>query len=76
MCLAMPARITQLLADQKAIVDIGGVRKEISTALVSDVSENDYVIIHVGYALTKLNEIEAEKTLRLFAEMANKKDSL
>lgn len=69
MCLAMPAKITQLLEGQKAIIDIGGVKKEISTALLNEVNENDYVIIHVGYAITKLDEIEAKKTLQLFEEM-------
>lgn len=71
MCLAIPAKVTQLLPGQKAIVDIGGVKKEISTMLLKDISENDYVIIHVGYALTKLDEVEAKKTLQLFAEMMN-----
>jgi hydrogenase expression/formation protein HypC len=69
MCLAIPAKVTQLLPGQKAIVDIGGVKKEISTVLLSDITENDYVIIHVGYALTKLDEIEAKKTLQIFEEM-------
>lgn len=69
MCLAIPAKVTQLLEDQKAIVDIGGIKKEISTILVNNITENDYVIIHVGYALTKLDEIEAKKTLQLFEEM-------
>lgn len=71
MCLALPAKITQLLEEQKAIVDIGGIKKEISTVLLNEVKENDYVIIHVGYALTKLNEEEAKKTLQFFAQMLN-----
>jgi hydrogenase expression/formation protein HypC len=43
------------------------VRKEISLALVEDVAVGDYVIVHVGYALQKLDPDEAEKTLELFA---------
>jgi hydrogenase expression/formation protein HypC len=54
---------------ETAIVDLGGVRKEISLALVEDVAVGDYVIVHVGFALNKLNAEEAEKTLALFAEM-------
>lgn len=69
MCLALPAQITQLFDDQRAIVNLGGVRKEISISLLDAVSVGDYVIIHVGYALTRLDEAEAQKTLRLFADM-------
>lgn len=69
MCLAMPAQITQVLDPERAIVNLGGVLKEICTALVNPVRIGDYVIIHVGYALTKLDEGEAQKTLQLFANM-------
>ena len=51
------------------MVDLGGVRKEISLAMVDDVRVGDYVIVHVGYALSKLDTEEAEATLRLFAEL-------
>lgn len=69
MCLALPAQITQILDDDRAIVHIGGISKEISTALLEKVTPGDYVIIHVGYALTRLDEQEAQKTLALFAQM-------
>ena len=69
MCLAIPARVVEMGEDDKAVVDLGGVRKEISLALVADVALGDYVIVHVGYALNKLDPEEAEKTLALFAEM-------
>ena len=68
MCLAIPARVAELLEGDAAIVDLGGVRKEISLALVDAVSVGDYVIVHVGYALNKLDAEEAAKTLALFAE--------
>lgn len=71
MCLAMPAQITQIKKENIAIVNLGGIEKEISTVFVDDIKIGDYVIIHVGYALTKLNEAEAKKTLALFSEMAN-----
>ena len=64
-----PAQITQILDNQRAIINLGGITKEISTALLDEVAEGDYVIIHVGYALTRLDEKEAQKTLRLFAQM-------
>lgn len=68
MCLAIPARVVEIDANDQAIVDLGGVRKEVSLALVEDVQVGDYVIIHVGYALTRLDAEEAEKTLALMAE--------
>lgn len=70
MCLAIPARIEQLIDEDRAIVNLGGVRKEISLALVDDVAVGDYVIVHVGYALQKLDEEEAERTLALFSELS------
>ena len=69
MCLALPAQVVRLLDSQRALVNLGGIEKEISLALVEQVSEGDYVILHVGYALTRLDEEEAKKTLMLFAEM-------
>ncbi len=69
MCLAIPARVEQLQDDGSAIVDLGGVRKAVSLELVDDVTVGDYVIVHVGFALQKLDVAEAERTLRLFAEM-------
>ena len=69
MCLAIPARIEELTTPGNAIVNLGGVRKEISLALVDDAQVGEYVIVHVGYALQKLDQDEAERTLELFAEM-------
>lgn len=71
MCLAIPARVVELSGDETAVVDLGGVRKEVSLALVEDVALGDYLIIHVGFALNKLDPEEAEKTLALFAEMGD-----
>jgi len=71
MCLALPACVEQLVNGDNAIVNLGGVRKEISLALVEDVAVGDYVIVHVGYALHKLDEGEAARTLALFAELAD-----
>lgn len=69
MCLAIPARVVEMPDEETAVVDLGGVKKAISLALVEDVTVGDYVIVHVGFALNKLNAEEAEKTLALFAEM-------
>ena len=68
MCLALPCRIVAIDGDN-ATIDVSGMQKDISLALLDDVAVGDYVIVHVGYALTKLDPEEAEKTLALFAEM-------
>lgn len=72
MCLALPARVVELLDAQTAVVDLGGVRKQISVALVPEAVVGDYVIVHVGYALGLLDEAEARATLALFAELAGR----
>jgi len=70
MCLAIPVRVVELRDEQMAIVDLDGIRKEISLALVDDVRVGDFVILHVGYALARLDPDEAERTLALFASAA------
>ena len=70
MCLAIPARVVELGADDRAVVDLAGVRKEISLALVDNIAVGDYVIVHVGYAIGKLDEDEALATLQAMAAMA------
>ena len=69
MCLAIPAQVVELREGDNAVVDLAGMRKEISLALVDRVAVGDYVIVHVGYALNKLDPEEAAKTLALFAEL-------
>lgn len=68
MCLAIPAKVVELREAGQGVVDLGGVRKEISLELVDGVQPGDYVIVHVGFALTRLDPAEAERTLALFAE--------
>ena len=70
MCLAIPAKLVELLPNEHAIVDLGGIRKQISIALVSDVVVGDYVIVHVGHAIGRIDPEEAARTLALFDEMA------
>ena len=72
MCLGIPGRITEI-RDEAGLamgkVDFGGVRKDACLAYLPEIAVGDYVIVHVGYALNKLDPDEAEKTLQLFAEM-------
>lgn len=69
MCLALPARVVELLDGEQAIVDLGGVRKAVCVALVPEARVGDHVVVHVGHAIGLLDAEEAERTLRLFAEL-------
>lgn len=69
MCLAIPVRVVALCDGGMAVVDLGGIRKTISLALVDGVQAGDHVILHVGYALSRLDPAEAERTLALFAAL-------
>ncbi|MBS0586959.1 MAG: HypC/HybG/HupF family hydrogenase formation chaperone [Proteobacteria bacterium] len=71
MCLAIPAFVEQLTVENHAIVNLSGIRKEISLVLVEDIVPGDYVIVHVGFALQKLDPLEAERTLAMFAEISS-----
>ncbi|HEY9191237.1 MAG TPA: HypC/HybG/HupF family hydrogenase formation chaperone [Methyloversatilis sp.] len=70
MCLAIPARLVELREDERAVVNLGGIRKEVSIELVPDAVVGDYVIVHVGHAIGMIDPAEAERTLALFGEMA------
>ena len=69
MCLAVPVRVLQI-DGLKALVELGGLARQASIMLVPDTQVGDYVLLHAGFAIQKLNEEEAEETLRLFSEIA------
>ena len=69
MCLAIPALLVELREDQQAVIDLGGIRKSISVALVPEARVGDYVIVHVGHAIGLIDPEEAQRTLALFAQM-------
>jgi hydrogenase expression/formation protein HypC len=68
MCLAVPVRIVEL-EGQVGRVELGGVLRDISLVLTPEAQLGDYVLIHTGFAITVLDEEEAQETLRLFAEL-------
>jgi len=71
MCLGVPARIVEVLPGALAKADVGGVRREISVALVEGgVTPGDWVLMHVGFALGRIDEAEALATLALLEEIA------
>ncbi|MFA4934314.1 MAG: HypC/HybG/HupF family hydrogenase formation chaperone [Candidatus Methanoperedens sp.] len=68
MCLAVPARITTINGEE-AVLDYGGVTRKANISMLSDVKVGDYVLVHVGYAISKMDEEEALETLKLWDEM-------
>lgn len=70
MCLAVPARVVELRDGGQALVDLAGVRKTVSVMLVPDAAVDDYVIVHVGHAIGRIDPEEAQRTLALFDELA------
>lgn len=72
MCLGVPGRLIERHDDRglpMGTVDFGGVRREVCLAYVADeVVPGDYVVVHVGFAITRLNEVEAQRTLALLRE--------
>jgi len=68
-CLAVPVRVVALLGEQWVEIEVGGIYNRISVALIDDVAVGDYVIVHAGFAITRLDVEEAEKTLALFDEI-------
>ena len=68
MCLAIPSKIVDI-KDTIAIVDVDGVKREASIMLLEDVKKGDYVIVHAGFAISKLDEKSAEETLKELREM-------
>jgi hydrogenase expression/formation protein HypC len=68
MCLAIPAKVTALEEGDMAVVALEGIKKRISVALLDEIEVGDYVLVHVGYALHRLSEEEAQRTLELMAE--------
>lgn len=72
MCLAVPGRVLNIEDDmlRTATVSFGGVTKSVSLALVPEAGVGDYVIVHVGFAISKLDEEAAQRTLETYAELA------
>ena len=73
MCLGVPAKILETGAGT-AVVELGGVRGEISVMLIDGASVGEWVIVHAGFAIGKLSEEEAGQTLALFREIADSEE--
>jgi len=75
MCLAIPAKVIEI-EDNMAVVELGGVTRRASLMLVPETKVGDYVLLHAGFAIQRLDEEEAQETLRLFAEIAAAEENL
>jgi hydrogenase expression/formation protein HypC len=72
MCLGVPGRVAEIWDDagtRMATVDFGGIRKQVCLAYVPEVQVGDYTVVHVGFAITRLDEQSAQETLRLFEQI-------
>lgn len=72
MCLGIPAKVVQIDESQQGKVDYLGTKVKTNFALLEDVKIGDWVIIHAGFAISKMNEEEAKETLSLLREIAEK----
>lgn len=70
MCLAVPAEVIEIDEDETARVELGGVRQRVSLDLVDDVAVGDFVLVHAGFAIDKVDENEARRTIELLEELA------
>ena len=72
MCLAVPGQVLKVEENalRTATVSFGGVTKSVSLALVPEAEVGDYLIVHVGFAISRLDEEAARRTLETYAEMA------
>ncbi len=76
MCLAIPGKVVEIvnIENQLAKVDVGGVRRNVNIGMLDNVIIGDWVLIHVGFAMTKIDEKEAAETLRVLEEIGQYKD--
>ncbi len=75
MCLAVPMRVVEIKGSQ-ASADLGGVKRWVNLALLEDVKTGDYIVVHAGFAIQKLDQKEAEKTLAVLQEMIDTQDEI
>jgi hydrogenase expression/formation protein HypC len=68
MCLAVPAKVAEINGNE-AVLDYGGVKRKANISMLSEVMVGDYVLVHVGYAISKMDKDEASETLKLWDEL-------
>lgn len=73
MCLSVPGKVEKVEGN-KVIVDFGGSKREVSSMLFPDIKVGDYVLVHAGFVIQKLDPSQALKTIELFKEIYNEKE--
>jgi hydrogenase expression/formation protein HypC len=68
MCLAIPGKIEKILEDNYALADFGGVKKKVCVDLIKDIKVGEYVNVHVGFAINKIDEKQAKENLKVIRE--------
>lgn len=76
MCLAVPAEIIELKENDVAVMDLAGVRRDVSIMLVDGVAVGDFVLVHAGFAIEKIDPAEARRTGDLLTELARLEEGL
>ena len=78
MCLAIPGKIVEMVDEENRIakVEVGGVRRGVNVGMLDDIKIGDYVLVHVGFAMSKVDEQQAEETLRLLQELGSYQEEL
>jgi hydrogenase expression/formation protein HypC len=74
MCLGIPAQVVELLGDGLAKADVAGVRRDVSVALCPEAGAGDWVLVHVGFALARIDEEQARETLALLEQLGPQYD--
>jgi hydrogenase expression/formation protein HypC len=73
MCLAIPGKVVEIVDAENNIakIEIGGVRRGVNVGMLDDVKVGEWVLVHVGFAMSRIDEKEAEETLRLLQELGS-----
>ncbi len=74
MCLAIPSKIVQIDANNMAVIDVEGIRRQASLLLLEDAQVGDYVIVHAGFAIKKIDEAAARETIAYLREAVSRVD--
>lgn len=69
MCVAMPGKIIEIKEDN-ALVSFGSIERNVVVSLVENLKEGDYILVHAGFAINKIDKEEALETLKLFKELS------
>lgn len=73
MCLAIPMKLIEVEGD-KGIVELSGIKKEVSLKLLDEVKKGDYLIIHAGFAIQRVDEEDAQETFKIWEEIEKLED--